>query len=288
MIAALRHVRWPVLALCLAVAGAARAGSAAQPGQTVGLPTGAQLPVGLYFVDTSSLGERGTTPFPSSSNINLPTFVWSTPFDIVGGHLQLVFIQPVLNVAPQRTPYRVGFGQQFYAGQLAFDLGHDLGISYLFGVYLPTNTPFATRNASFSHRVAMSYTGERYNLTANFLYGNFIDDRSPTNTYYPDYLNLDLTATRKFGKWQIGAVAFGSTDLTGPADYRRQGQFAAGALLGYDFGPVNLQTYLTRDLVERNYGGYDTRGWVRVIVPFFQNKAQAEPNRTLVTRAQSE
>ena len=54
--------------------GAARAGSAAQPGQTVGLPTGAQLPIGLYFVNLSSFGVRETRPLSSESNVNLPTF----------------------------------------------------------------------------------------------------------------------------------------------------------------------------------------------------------------------
>ena len=29
----------------------------------------------------------------------------------------------------------------------------------------------------------------------------------------PDFLNVDLTATRKFGDWEFGVVAFGSTDL---------------------------------------------------------------------------
>jgi hypothetical protein len=32
----------------------------------------------------------------------------------------------------------------------------------------------------------------------------------------PDFLNLDLTATKKFGQWEIGAVGFGSTDLKHP------------------------------------------------------------------------
>ena len=37
-----------------------------------------------------------------------------------------------------------------------------------------------------------------------------------------------------------------------------------GGLLGYDFGPVVLQGYLTSDVYEKNYGGKDVRGWVRI------------------------
>jgi hypothetical protein len=39
-----------VLSLC--TAASALAGSVTQPGETVGLPTGAPLPQGLYFVNT--------------------------------------------------------------------------------------------------------------------------------------------------------------------------------------------------------------------------------------------
>ena len=256
----------PLLALGTATAVA---GSAAQPGQTIGLPAGAQLPVGLYFVNTSSFGVRDTRPLDSESNINLPAFVWSTPWTLFGGRLNLVAIQPVVASSPRGTPYQSGIGQPLLAGQLAWDLGNDVGVSYLFGGYLPIETRFLTQNASLSHRFAASYTGDGLNLTANLLYGIFLDPISPQAAVYPDYLNLDLTATKKFGQWEIGPVAFGSTDLSARADptYRRQGQFAVGGLVGYNFGPANLQAYVTRDVVERNYGGLETRGWLRVIVP---------------------
>ena len=283
-----------IAAAVLAVYGAlattdARAGSAAQPGQTVGLPVGAQLPVGLYFVNLSSFGTRSTHPRDSSTNVNLPTFAWSTPWDIAGGRLQFFFTQPVAAASSRGAPYQSGIGQQLLAAQLAWDLGGDVGVSYLFGGFLPIQTGFLTQSASLTHRFATSYTGQDWNLTANLLYGIFLDPRSPAGTLYPDYLNLDLTATRKFGKWQVGAVAFGSTDLpTRVVGYRPQGQIAVGGLVGYNFGPVNLQAYLTRDVVARNYGGREIRGWLRAIVPLYQDTAEVEPGRTLVTRRQAE
>jgi hypothetical protein len=281
-----------ILGITLAAAsagGPARAGSAAQPGQTVGLPVGAQLPVGFYFVNLSSFGARATQPRDSTTNVNLPTFVWATPWDIAGGRLQFFFTQPVAAASARGAPYQSGIGQQLLAAQLAWDLGGDMGVSYLFGGYLPIQTGFLTQSASLTHRFAASYTGQDWNLTANLLYGVFLDTRSPAGTLYPDYLNLDLTLTRKFGRWQVGAVAFGSTDLpTGVAQYRPQGQIAVGGLVGYNFGPVNLQAYLTRDAVERNYGGREVRGWLRAIVPLYQDASEVEPNRTLVTRRQAE
>lgn len=254
----------------------AMAGSAAQPGQTVGLPAGAQLPVGLYFVNTSSFGVRNTRPLDSESNVNLPAFVWATPWSLFGARLNLIAIQPVVAASPRGTPYQSGIGQPLLAGQLAWDLGNHVGVSYLFGGYLPIDTRFLTQNASFTHRFAASYTGDGLNLTANLLYGIFIDPISPQKSVYPDYLNLDLTATKKFGKWEIGPVAFASTDLpTRFPGYRRQGQIAVGGLVGYNFGPVNLQAYVTRDVAERNYGGRETRGWLRVIVPIYKESTNA-------------
>jgi len=80
-----------------------------------------------------------------------------------------------------------------------------------------------------------------------------------------------------FGKWQVAWVGFYSSDLNTPVlGYQKQSQFAMGGLLGYDFGPVVLQGYLTSDVYEKNYGGKDVRGWVRIVLPL-QNVFGAPP-----------
>src|SRR6516225_665855 len=76
------------------------------------------------------------------------------------------------------------------------------------------------------------------------------------------------TVGHSFGKWQVAWVGFYSSDLNAPIlGYQKQSQFAMGGLLGYDFGPVVLQGWLTSDVYEKNYGGKDVRGWVRVVLP---------------------
>ena len=58
----------------------------------------------------------------------------------------------------------------------------------------------------------------------------------------PDFLNVDLTMTRKFAPWEFGVVAFGSTDLNAPlATYAKQSQIAVGGLIGRDFNGLILQ-----------------------------------------------
>ena len=90
----------------------------------------------------------------------------------------------------------------------------------------------------------------------------------PNNGCNPNFINVDLTATHKFGKWEAGWVGFYSSDLSTPVPgYLKQSQFAMGGLVGYDFGPVILQGYLTSDVYQKNYGGTDVRGWARIIIP---------------------
>jgi hypothetical protein len=258
----------------------AQAGSSAQPGQTVGQAPGAPLPIGLYFIDTSSFGSRDITPRGTDSNINLPSFIWATPAEVVGGRLQFVVLQPITASSTRGAAYQSGFGQTLLAAQVAWKLGNNLNFSYLLGAYLPSETKIVIQNPVLHQRFAITYNGDGWNLTGNFLYGTFFDTRSNSGTYYPDFLNLDLTATKQFGKWEIGPVAFGSTDLpTNNPSYARQGQFAVGGLVGYNFGPVNLQAYVTRDVVQRNYAGLETRGWLRVTVPIYQEKGETpEPS----------
>ncbi|GEO98533.1 transporter [Methylobacterium haplocladii] len=265
-------------ALVLSFTGtAAHAASAAQPGQTLGLPTGAQLPIGLILLDTSSFGIRDTSPVQSESNINLPGVVWVPGVHIFGGRLHLIYIQPVVAArsAAAGGRYQSGIGVPLVAAQLAWKLSGNFNVSYLLGGYLPIDTQFLINQGSIQQRFAATYNGDGWNVTGNLLYGTYLDATNKQGAFYPDFLNLDVTATKKFGKWEIGPVAFGSTDLpTNRLNYRHQGQVAVGGLVGYNFGDFFIQAYVTRDVIERNYGGYDTRGWLRSV--FFLYK-QAEP-----------
>ena len=130
------------------------------------------------------------------------------------------------------------------------------------GAYVGIGEPVAWSSTSLNQRFALSYVRDGWNLTANVIYGLQFDSFtnepqiSPCPAPFglsgcnPDFLNIDLTATKKFGKWEVGMVAYASTDLTRPiGNYQKQGDIAVGALLGYDFGPVNLQAYATTEVV---------------------------------------
>jgi len=283
--------------LSLAAMGSdAFAGSVTQPGETVGVAAGAPLPQGLYFVNTGDWGCRNTNPQDTCSFVDIPVFAWSTPWTLFGARLQFLLATPVLEVDVRHTDNTSSVYNPLLAGQLAWDLGNGWGFSYLFGAYFQVDQPLAWDSTSLNQRFALSYTANGWNLTANVIWGIQLDhvgDRpqiSPCpfpfgfNSCNPDFINVDITATKKFDKWELGLVGFGSSDLNRPVPgYLKQSQIALGGLIGYDFGPVVLQGYVTTDVMENNYGGHDTRGWGRVIIPIWTAPAPA-PIAPLITK----
>lgn len=255
-------------ALAAATSVSALAGSVTQPGETVGIAAGSPLAPGWYFIDTLDWGVRDTPAGSQALGVNIPVIAWSTPWMLWGARVHLLAAAPeaetgVLN--NPAVPYQYGFYNPFFAGQLAWDLGHTgWSLSYLLGGYVGVDTPVSFDSSSLNQRLALSYTANGWDLTANVIYGTQLD-----TDINPDFINVDLTATKKLGKWELGLVGFGSSDLDHPAfdPTGRQSQFALGGLVGYYFGPVILQAYLTRDVAESNYGGYDTRFWGRIIIP---------------------
>jgi hypothetical protein len=251
-------MRMATIGLVCAAALPAEARSTAQPGQTVGLAYGAPIDPGFYFTNTGSWGERAD--IGTQSWIDIPDFLWSTPWEIFGGRLQI-------HVAPNFTynsslEDRWGFTNFWGAAQLAWDLGDSWSISYLAGAYTDRESDAGVSSASFNERLGISYTGDNWNLSATILHGIQLDDDDEAGVN--DYINLDLTAMKTFGNWQVGFVAFGSTDLSG---LDQQSQFAVGGLIGYDFKRVLVQAFITQDITENNYGGEETRFWTRFRIP---------------------
>jgi hypothetical protein len=107
---------------------------------------------------------------------------------------------------------------------LAWNLGNGWGFSYLLGAYIDIHEELAFSSTSLNQRFALSYAGSGWNFTASVIWGIQFDQvttrpqLSPcpapfgANGCNPDFLNVDLTLTKSFGKWALGSVSFGSTD----------------------------------------------------------------------------
>ncbi|MCJ2073251.1 transporter [Methylobacterium sp. J-030] len=217
----------------------------------------------------------------------------------------------------------------FVGGIWAFDLGSNFGVSLLGGVYLndldgdrgslypgpgansftpnprspygvsPVGTPVLGILSSNTYRfgIAGSYTGDGWNITGN-LTANIYDSpgRFPGQVgaaigplRLSDALNFDITATKKFGNFEIGPVAYGTYNFDisqYSAAANNRGRFAIGGLIGYDFKIFTVQAYVARDVVTgatltnafgRTRSDYSTDGWIRFIVPLYSPTPAASP-----------
>lgn len=264
------------LSLC-GTATASFAGSEIQPGISAGLPIGAPLPEGLYVIELPNYGYRNSVPGQSVGAIVPAWTIWSTPWTLLGGRVLFDVATPIANVNVHGVFNRGGLANPLVEAQLKWDLGNGFFGGFHAGAYLPirddvTLLEIAHNYASFQGIAALSYLKDGWNLSGTFMFGNGQSGSALIpGSWGTSYYNLDLTATKQFGGFEIGAVAFSSADLSSPfAGYAKQSQFAAGGLIGYHFANhVSIQFKLTRDVTETNYGGYDTRGWANVIIPLW-------------------
>lgn len=294
----------------------AHAQSTTVPGEQVGLAIGAPLPEGIYALNTFTY-RRTDAPFSPDTAVNIPVLVWSTPLVPFGGRIELLVAPPTVfvftrnqaGVANRDISINVG---TFVGGIWAFDLGGNFGVSLLGGVYLNdlngdrgslgiglAGTPILPQLSSNTYRmgVAGSYTGDGWNITAN-LTANFYDSPGRFDgrvgaaigpIRLSDALNFDLTATKTFGNFEIGAVGYGTYNFDigpGSAAFGNRGRFALGGLVGYNFKVFKVQAYVARDVVTASQyvslGGrvrdnYSTDGWVRFIIPLYSPAAAAAP-----------
>jgi outer membrane putative beta-barrel porin/alpha-amylase len=249
-----------------AVNGPAYAGSTTQPGETVGISLGAPLPAGVYIVNTGSFGRRAGTDLA----VNIPVVAWYTPMKVAGGQIALLGAWPELASGNHSGgAYSAGMYNPIVAAMIAWDLGNGLGVSYLIGDYFAVDfgdfKPTLDQN-TVRQDVHVSYANGDWTAAVNLIYG-IVGRNGQTRLANPDFFNYDLSLTTKIGKWEVGPVGFGSTDVSSPSGHASQSQFALGGLVGYNFGPVIVQAYLTTDVYQTNYGGRDTRGWLRLVVP---------------------
>jgi hypothetical protein len=126
---------------------------------------------------------------------------------------------------------------------------------------------------TFEPSIAFSYLGSGWVLSANFFYD--FNTRSQNVCCNPGLLSHsaitsgdlfygDYTALYKFGKWTIGPVGYtefqttadtggciGTNTTTGATSSLcgRHNTAAAGGLIGYDFGPVDLQVWVTDNFI---------------------------------------
>lgn len=252
----------------------------------VTIDAGVNLPVLVWSTPVTFLGGRlevlGTAP----------EVALSYGFSGAGG--------PFTNGSSARAFY----GPAGLAG-LAWDLGGGFTFSNFVGGFLPVNTSVGAIGGlspttgglglgatgglggdfwTFIEAASIAYNHDGWSLSANGFYGHSSNEVGGAQFglhTQPDTLSVDFAATKHFDKFEFGLAGYGSTDISGAlwntyavpgqafAATHYQSQLALGGLVGYDFGPLTTQFYVTRDVFENNYTGYDTRVWGRVVIPLW-------------------
>jgi hypothetical protein len=137
------------------------------------------------------------------------------------------------------------------------------------GIYVPDGSiqgPTGLNNVgnpwwTFQPELIFSYLAGGYNLSAAF-YEEFNTKNSRDNYTTGDIFHADFTATKTFGKWTIGPVAYYVAQVSNdscPAftctvaggtlgNAQRFHIWAVGGLVEYNFGPASLSVWATQEV----------------------------------------
>ena len=270
------------------------------PGILTGLAYGANPPPGVYFINFGYGGESrisgkgtafGLDGFKTRSFHETGAFIWSTPWQVLGASWTMVWVGGVVHASLVDPNDRVTahitelINPGFSPMSLSWNLGSGLFAKAGIFVWAPIGTierglynnglgsigaPYWTIEPHF----AISYLADGWDLTAAMIYGTH------TRNTYSDVingnsLNIDLTATKKYGHWELGPIGYFSTQVTGdsgceafygPGVCAYGTKAGVGGLLGYHSGAVTMKLSVTSSVYNNNsLDGW--RVWTKISVP---------------------
>jgi hypothetical protein len=278
-------------------------------GLTIGIPTAAHLPPGLYMLDRANyyagdINFAGNKVGDISVVAGGAQFLWFMPAEWTSwlgatnmAFVSIVPVQVTTNIAGVVTRTK-GFADIPFS---PINLSWNLGGGWFFGagvtLYSPSGTiegPLGTSGIgapfwTFEPNVSVAYLSKDWNIALHLLYNT--NTRNPNSNFTSgDQFFVDFAATRKFGNWRLGPVAYFTTQTTsdvnagtsyGPAGCGIPGicssptSFALGGLIGYDWGKVSLDAYATNEV---HTSGDSTKGY-RVWVNLGYKLGWDEPAR---------
>ncbi len=271
-----------------------------QPGETMGVSLVSPLPEGVFFADLDDYGRsdvRGANlGAPGASlNVNIPVFIWSTPFSFYNTRVEFFVATPFIALDGGGAD-RIG-AFSFAAGPA---LAHDFGGGLTGGLLVLGRSPDPSQNievlpgsvggpsggrteGAIDARQSLQYivpasggpfggnlfSGLTFIENAGFSFS--LGNQQKTN----DLFAGDFTVEKSFGKFTIGATGFGAIDTDNRVlSGGRNSQIEVGGLIAYDFGQFSLTGIVTRSVLNNVNGAhlagsFETRGWLRLIVPLY-------------------
>jgi hypothetical protein len=259
------------------------------PGETMGLSALSPLPEGLFLVDTNDYGRADNAA--GGNGVAIPIFVYSTPFTYQNTRLEFAAALPFAYL-DHAGPVANGVHAITYAAGPLFAHDFGNGLTGGLGVLFRSGDP----DYNFSQRVDGRTVFEfdireslQYKYSGpGFLNGIvFIENAAYTtpasSSYGPttssgalvqnNFFAGDFTIEKSFDKLTVGFVGYGNIDTDNRNLAGKVSNVELGGLVGYDFGKFNLTGIVTRTVLTEtaglNNGAYETRGWLRLIVPLY-------------------
>jgi hypothetical protein len=313
------------LALC---GGAAYAAPVTPPGEEAGLNAASPIAEGVYFVNIFGTGgDYLVDDKRSNLTFTVPIILWATPWQpsFLGftGRFEVVAAAPVIgnlgvaciNSRDQCNSDGVGrditaMYNPFFEAGFAWDLGGGWGFSSFDGGYGPVDNELRGTNNIwvYNNRTWLGWsgnlwnsglkdgsTGPKFTIAIENVYGLTGDDVQTGKRVLPNYDNVNLGAWVTLGKWNLGLVAFYSTDIEnfaygsaqcggvdttdkwGNPIKRRceQSRAAIGPLVQYDFSGISVQANYTFDVMDDNYRNLDgsrmqvNQFWLKTVIPLW-------------------
>jgi len=255
------------------------AGAAAPPGVYSGL-------------ETAYLGMPGSGKGNQAPGLYLPAvaeavpIVWSTGWNFLGANFSMVVVQAwymgfITTGAPVYSgtfPATIGsfdvVANTFWSPiNLSWNLGGGWFVSASFNFTAPDGSRYTgTPNPdywTFEPAAAISYLSQNWVASANFYYDINTVSSGPCcirgaigagSITSGNALYMDAFALYKIGKWELGPVGYfeiQTTADTGPGCAvagmcANLQNYALGGLVGYDFGPVDIQVWVTDSVARQN------------------------------------
>ncbi|HVI52860.1 MAG TPA: transporter [Candidatus Sulfotelmatobacter sp.] len=278
------------------------------PGVDQGLAAGALPPPGTYFINSTlnadyryadnSGTKQGTR---ASIFVDVPIILWNPGVQVLGADYSAALAQPFTHVDTLSNGSTVArnwglFETIAVPGMLSWSLPNDFHVKTGLAVYIPDGTAQKQKNTSangtyagvansinywsLEPSVGLSWLHDGWNIGAELNYDyNFKN----TQTGYTsgDVLVVDYTLTKTIGPWTVGLGGYSvnqlEDDKSSIASVQssidanggfRQAKYAAGPILGYNFGPFAVTGAYNHAIGETKNTVNGDSFWTRVVVPF--------------------
>jgi hypothetical protein len=258
------------------------AGWAQKPGITLGGGTAGDPPPGLYsfnqiFTYQANIVGPGAGTFntPVHAAVEANGLLWVPGWNFLGATYDAVIVQPWV-MQDVGAPFNInpaGMHNTFIVpAELSWKLG-DSGVFIKagFGMYVPDGTINGINGLgnvgnpwwTFQPNLVFSYLKDGWNFTAN-IYDEINTRNTITKYQSGDTLDVELTAAKTIGRWTVGAIGYYVGQVTddkssafygGAINVNRYALWAAGGLVGYNFGPAALNVWATKEFSASASGG---------------------------------